>query len=139
MTFDGETYVAERDGSRLRAQLDRVQRLMADGVWRTLGEIAEATGDASDAAISARLRDLRKPRFGGFVVERRHRGDGGRGLYEYRVTGGGPPVARSARPTRAELRQALGELRALVRGQRVSPELVTVGRWLAALAGEAKT
>jgi hypothetical protein len=58
--------------------------LMSDGYWRTLDEIAHATGDPH-ASISAQLRHLRKPRFGAYVVEKRHRGAPARGLYEYRL------------------------------------------------------
>lgn len=87
-TFDGETYNKHIDGNRLTSQFDRVHGLMLDGQWRTLGEIAEAISyppydQASEAGVSARLRDLRKPRFGGYEVERRRRH--GAGLYEYRL------------------------------------------------------
>lgn len=83
--FDGATYRRENDHARLDSQLQRVKLLMLDGKWRTLAEIEEATGDGSSASISARLRDLRKEKFGGFEVERRPRGSEKRGLYEYRV------------------------------------------------------
>lgn len=79
--FDGETFDADRDAVRLTRQLDRVRALMFDGEWRTLKEIAEYA-DGSEAAVSARLRDLRKPRFGGYTVERKHEGNG---VYSYRV------------------------------------------------------
>lgn len=79
--FDGDTYDAKQDGPRLSGQLDRVRDLMADGDWRTLAEIATAVG-GSEAGVSARLRDLRKDRFGGHVVERK-RIDGG--LWAYRL------------------------------------------------------
>lgn len=79
--FGGETYDAERDGDRLKRQLSRVKKLMLDGRWRTLQQIADHTGDPP-ASVSARLRDLRKSRFGAYVVERRHIK---RGLWEYRV------------------------------------------------------
>lgn len=79
--FDGITYEHERDAPRLAAQTGRVKALMADGMWRTLREIAQTTGDP-EASVSARLRDLRKPRFGSHVIERRYLGDG---LYEYRM------------------------------------------------------
>jgi hypothetical protein len=79
--FGGETFDEGRDGERFTLQLGRVRALMLDGKWRTLAEIAEATG-YPEASISARLRDLRKPRFGGFQVERRYLR---RGLHEYRV------------------------------------------------------
>jgi len=82
--FDGVTYSSELDGERLSSQLERVRRLMADGKWRTLAEIRAECG-GSEAACSARLRDLRKPKFGGHVVERRRRGDGRKGLHEYRM------------------------------------------------------
>lgn len=78
---DGETYDVALDGSRLAAQHQRVALLMADNVWRTLDEIAAITKDPP-ASVSARLRDLRKARFGRHVVERRRRS---RGLFEYRL------------------------------------------------------
>lgn len=81
---DGATFDAVFDFDRLNAQAKRVFRVMADGEWRTLRELAGATGDP-EASVSARLRDLRKPRFGGLTVERRRRG---RGLWEYRIDRG---------------------------------------------------
>lgn len=79
--FDGSTYEALHDQERLNSQLWRVFRLMRDGEWRTLAEIARETG-GSEAGVSARLRDLRKERFGRYPVARR-RVDGG--LFEYRM------------------------------------------------------
>lgn len=83
--FDGITFSPRFDRERLGAQLRRVFEFMEKGGWYTLGEIARHTGDASEAAISARLRDLRKPKFGGFTVERRRRGEPRNGLWEYRL------------------------------------------------------
>ena len=82
--FDGATYDRDLDKLRLTGQTHRVFDLMRDGEWRTLAEIEETTHDPQ-ASISARLRDLRKHKFGGFNVQRRHRGNQNRGLYEYRV------------------------------------------------------
>lgn len=79
--FDGKTYEHAKDGERLKAQLGRVSSLMADGRWRTLAEISDATGDP-EGSVSARLRDLRKPKFGQHTVDRRRKS---RGLWEYRV------------------------------------------------------
>lgn len=79
--FDGSTYEPMHDQKRLNTQMERVKALMLDGKWRTLGEIQNVAG-GSEAAISARLRDLRKERFGGYDVERM-RIEGG--LYAYRV------------------------------------------------------
>lgn len=79
---DGETYDAERDKVRLNAQTQRVFDAMACQAWITLAELASSTGDP-EASVSARLRDLRKRKFGGFRVERRRRGNGG--LWEYRL------------------------------------------------------
>jgi hypothetical protein len=91
MRFDGATYSPEHDEARLTGQNQRVHALMQDGEWRTLEEISSATG-APQASVSARLRDLRKERFGGFIVDRRHRGDPSRGLYEYRLESPRPPA-----------------------------------------------
>ena len=85
LSFDGATLVPALDRERLMGQLAHVLALMSDGKWRTLREIADAPNKAySDAGVSARLRDLRKPRFGGYTVERRRVSDSG--LFEYRVT-----------------------------------------------------
>lgn len=79
----GVTIDTAKDRERLAGQLERVTRLMCDGRWRTLAEIAQSV-NGSEAGVSARLRDLRKRRFGGHAVERR-RIYGGNGLHEYRV------------------------------------------------------
>lgn len=78
---DGKTYEHDRDGARLHKQHNRVFSCMKDGAWRTLAAIAAATGDP-EASVSARLRDLRKERFGAHAVHRRCVGGG---LFEYRL------------------------------------------------------
>jgi hypothetical protein len=82
--FDGDTFEPEVDETRLGAQSRRVFVAIRDGHWRTLAEIAHATGDP-EASISARLRDFRKRKFGAHEVERRRRGDPELGLFEYRL------------------------------------------------------
>lgn len=67
--FDGPD-IADSDIPRLTGQLERVFDVMQDGKWWTIRELAD-TVDCSDQSASARLRDLRKPKFGGFKVERR--------------------------------------------------------------------
>jgi hypothetical protein len=84
MRFDGATYEPDADQGRLARQMTRVRAAMLCGAWRTLDELAAATGDPP-ASVSARLRDLRKPRFGAFVVNRRRRGSAKRGVFEYQV------------------------------------------------------
>ncbi len=80
---DGATYAPQADHQRLNAQTLKVWQAMRKGNWWTLAMLAAAV-QAPEASISARLRDLRKPQFGGHVVERRRVADGG--LYEYRLT-----------------------------------------------------
>lgn len=82
--FDGATYEPEHDHERLGAQALRVWTIVSDGQWRTLAELETLTGDPQ-ASISARLRDFRKPAFGGHAIERRRRGEAERGLFEYRL------------------------------------------------------
>jgi hypothetical protein len=79
--FDGKTYERDEDHGRLARQLNMVRAIMRDGKWHTLGEISERVG-SPEASISARLRDLRKPKFGGLTVDRQRRA---KGLFEYRV------------------------------------------------------
>ena len=85
--FDGPTFDPKHDAERLGAQLAKVRDLMADGAWRTLDEIGVAVF-VPGASVSARLRDLRKEKFGAFTVERRARGERSSGLFEYRVVKG---------------------------------------------------
>jgi hypothetical protein len=96
--FDGKTYDPARDGQRLRMQLNRVWMLMVDGQWRTLEEISLACR-GSEAAVSARLRDFRKKKFGGHTVERRYLHNG---LWEYRVVRKRSPAAELTRRVWAE-------------------------------------
>lgn len=84
VTFEGITYDAALDRTRLGKQLKAVLELMDDGHWRTLREIADTLG-YPEASVSARLRDFRKERMGFMTVERRRRGEGKRGLWEYRL------------------------------------------------------
>jgi len=83
--FNGPEYDHQKDGIRLSNQIQRIRSLMLDGRWRTLDEIHKRTGDPV-ASISAQLRHLRKPRFGGYSIDRRLRPGGSRGLYEYRLS-----------------------------------------------------
>ena len=79
--FDGDTYEPALDGPRLTTQFRRVFAFMSDQRWHTLAELALAVA-GSEAAVSARLRDLRKPRFGGYLVNRRRLENG---LHEYQL------------------------------------------------------
>lgn len=89
--FAGETYEAKHDQRRLTGQLKRVNDLMSDRKWRTLNELeADLKGEHEgceflQTSLSAALRSLRYVRNGEFKVDRRSRGERGRGLYEYRV------------------------------------------------------
>src|SRR4051812_16487519 len=84
--FDGSTYQPEKDEKRLSTQLSKVRDLMSDGEWRTLSVIQTIVG-GSEASISARLRDLRKERFGSFLVQRRRFGDPSKGVWQYKLFG----------------------------------------------------
>ena len=84
MRFDGPAYSPKHDQARLTGQMLRVFALMSDGRWRSLREISQAV-HGSEAGVSARLRDLRKARFGAHTVNRRARGEREAGLYEYRL------------------------------------------------------
>lgn len=78
---DGATFDQKRDLSRLNAQMMDVYRLMMDGKWRPLFAIAAHTGHP-EASVSARVRDLRKDKFGGHIVERKYIANG---VFHYRL------------------------------------------------------
>jgi len=79
--FDGKTFDKAFDGIRLKRQLDQVRELMKERRWWTLRELW-ARIQGSESAISARIRDLRKPKFGGYTILSRRRS---KGLWEYRL------------------------------------------------------
>lgn len=81
----GITYEPKRDRKRLNKQAIAVFQFMSDHEWHSLRDISEATG-APEASASARLRDFRSEKFGGFNVERRHLS---KGLWQYRMLGQG--------------------------------------------------
>ena len=79
--FDGATYDPAEDKIRLNRQCYVVWAAMCRGGWFTLEQLETLTHEPQ-ASISARLRDFRKPRFGGHTILRR-RVEGEKGLHEY--------------------------------------------------------
>ena len=84
LRFDGSDYDPKYDKKRLTGQILRIFDVIKDGCWNTLEEIQDLTGDPQ-ASISAQLRNLRKERFGSYLIEKRYRGDRLNGLWEYRL------------------------------------------------------
>lgn len=84
---DGGTFSPPLDSERLGREMRACIAVLGDGGWFTLRELLTAcrvwASDPlafSEAGLSARLRDLRKARYGRQTVERRRRGSG----WEYR-------------------------------------------------------
>lgn len=67
---DGDTYEAEFDYTRLNRQMRLVYTVLKTGAWWTRHDIADVTKQP-ESSVSARIRDLRKAKFGGFTVERK--------------------------------------------------------------------
>ena len=85
MNFEGKTFDAVLDGPRLSSQLERVKAVLKNGQWITLRMLAHAVG-GSEASVSARIRDMRKEKFGGFHIERRRDPkDPSSGVWQYRL------------------------------------------------------
>lgn len=83
ITFDGVT-ILPVDVPRLANQIGKVFELMRDGRYRTLDQIAVKC-DCLQTSAGARLRDLRKPRFGSHDVVSRRVADSEEVLYEYKL------------------------------------------------------
>lgn len=82
LKFEGpEEDAGGRRERRLGEQLGTIFRVIRDGEWRTLAEIAEKTSYPAPS-VSAQLRHLRKPHYGAFIVEKRHVRNG---VFEYRL------------------------------------------------------
>jgi hypothetical protein len=71
------------DAPRLTKQLEAVRRVMEGGEWWTLEQLAEQANCTTQSA-SARVRDLRKVKFGAHCIERKGV-PGKRGLFLYRM------------------------------------------------------
>lgn len=86
--FGGKTFDPEKDEVRLAGVLAAVHDVMEDGKWRTLFQISNALSakgiQATEAGVSARLRDLRKPQYGARTVLR-ERVPEASGLWRYRL------------------------------------------------------
>lgn len=67
-------------------QMWDASQIATDAGWMTLREIAELT-NYGEASISAQLRHLRKPHFGGYVIVKRRREPVMNGDWEYRIAG----------------------------------------------------
>jgi hypothetical protein len=77
---------ADQTLSRAYAQMWDASQIAAEAGWLTLREIAGLT-NYGEASISAQLRHLRKPHFGGYVIVKRRRGPAVNGAWEYRMAG----------------------------------------------------
>ena len=126
--FDGPQLADDTDeqDARLKRQIVRVYEVMRDGKARTLDELA-VEADAPAASVSARIRDLRKPRFGGFAVWTKDRGHG---QFTYRlVPDSGDPqfVYLPAPEPRSPKQEARIRLRAFLNawGETGRPDYVT--------------
>ncbi len=89
--FDGDHYDHEIDCERLTGQMLDVlnciiKKNSAGSLWWTVKEIEQETGHPQPS-ISAQIRNLRKPRFGGFHIEGRYKADNRR-IFEYKLSFG---------------------------------------------------
>lgn len=134
LPFDGATAAAE-DVPRLRSQLDAVRNVLLAGEWMTLRQLAGSCG-GSQAGISARLRDLRKPKFGGYHVARRRDPEApvGSGIWQYRIildrpaNQGGKPLRFGPSECAAAYEALRGSWRHIPTEHR--PALAALGKWL---------
>jgi len=94
---DGHTYSHDEDYLRLNRQAKRVFDAIAGGGWHGRGRLERKTGD-NWASISARLRDFRKAKFGGWLIMRKRSEIPG--LFVYRLAGKNqlPPIPEHTEP-----------------------------------------
>jgi len=107
--FDGhQDQEAAAKDVRLASQLVRVYKLMSNGTGWTLEDLSLAV-NAPTSSVSARIRDLRKPRFGAHIIDRIHEGHG---LYTYWMMGETNPLldGKGSRSAKADARIAVREI-----------------------------
>ena len=85
-SFDGTTYEPKQDDHRLIPLIKELFIVMSDSKFRTLPELEKILKHRyMITSISSKLRDLRKEKFGGHIVNRQNRGDRKNGFYEYQL------------------------------------------------------
>ena len=108
MNFDGETYDEELDGERMTTQLELVREIMSDQGWHRILEVANRV-DCSESGAAARIRDLRKEKFGAWNIVRR-RVAHGNGLHEYRWNGEIVHLIKAAKPANTNWKELYDNL-----------------------------
>ena len=71
--YGGNTFNPDTDASILKTNRERIQWLMLDGTFRTTAEIRAALMLSPETEVTARLREMRKPPYGGWCIECRIR------------------------------------------------------------------
>jgi len=79
-SFEGATYDEALDYARLSTQIEDVLNSMLDQKWHMMQDIAESI-NAPEPSVSAQIRNLRKEKHGGYIIDRRRVGN----TYEYRL------------------------------------------------------
>jgi hypothetical protein len=84
MDFKGTDYEPQRDEKRLSTQHKRVRTAALEwpGQWFTMQALAEYVGEPP-GSVERQVRYLRDEKFGGYIVEKRHKHGG---TFEYRVS-----------------------------------------------------
>jgi hypothetical protein len=97
---DGRTFVPGLDRFALDTQAGLTFLYLSTHGWVTPKEVAEAIGweDWDHGSVTARFRDFRKPKFGGYIVARR-RVAGSKRLHEYRLMDPEEEACPSPSPT----------------------------------------
>ena len=79
--FDGDDYDSTRDKERLTKQRDKIRMYMEGRDYLTVQEVAEFF-NYPENSVSAQMRNLRKKKFGGRIVDREYFGNG---LYKFKL------------------------------------------------------
>ena len=79
-TFEGATYDEALDYNRLSTQINDVLNILLDQQWHKMQDIASDIS-APEPSVSAQIRNLRKEKHGGYVINRRRVGN----TYEYQL------------------------------------------------------
>lgn len=104
MEFSGSHYNKEIDEARLERQIDRVLRVLQQNGWLTVTDIANKTGDPENS-IQAQIRNLRKAKNGGFIIDATRATK--TGLFKYKLVGRNE---NKELPKHGPLRQRISEL-----------------------------